>query len=76
MESLFDKVVGLQLYEKETPTQVFFCEYYEIFKNTYFEKHQRMTASVKSRVAIFQESLASPKRNALTCGIFSLGELV
>ena len=25
----------------ETPTQVFSCEYYEIFKNTYFEDHVR-----------------------------------
>ena len=25
---------GLWLYRKETPTQVFSCEYYEIFKNT------------------------------------------
>ena len=25
-------------YQKEVPAQVFFCEYYEIFKNTYFEK--------------------------------------
>ena len=27
-----------------TPTLVFFCEYYEIFKNTCFEKHLRTTA--------------------------------
>ena len=26
---------------KETPTQVFSCEYCEIFKNTYFEEHLR-----------------------------------
>ena len=36
LESLFNNVVGLQLYEKETPTQVFSCEYCEIFKNTFF----------------------------------------
>ena len=24
---------------KNTPTQVFFSKYYEIFKNTYFEEH-------------------------------------
>ena len=34
----------MQLYEKETSTQVFSCEYREIFKNTYFEKHLRMAA--------------------------------
>ena len=27
---------GLQLYEKETPTQVFSCEYCEIFENSFF----------------------------------------
>ena len=34
LESLFNKLAGLQLYQKETPTQVFSCKYYEIFKNT------------------------------------------
>ena len=24
---------------KKTPTQVFYCEYCEIFKNTYFQEH-------------------------------------
>ena len=33
----------------ETPTQVFSCEYYEIFKNTYFEEHLRTAASVDSK---------------------------
>ena len=28
---------GLQLYKKETPTQVFFCEYCENFKSTYLK---------------------------------------
>ena len=79
-ESLFDKVVVLQacnFIKKKTPTQVFFYEYCEIFKNAYFEKHLRTTASVNSRAAVFHESLALPsKRNALTSGICSLGELV
>ena len=30
---------------KKTPTQGFSCEMCEIFKNTYFEEHLRMTAS-------------------------------
>ena len=30
---------------KNTPTQAFFCEFCEIFKNTHFEKHQRTAAS-------------------------------
>ena len=29
---------GLQLYQKETTTQVFFCEICEIFRSTYFEE--------------------------------------
>ena len=38
LESLFDKVAGLKDYifvKKETPAQVFSCEYYEIFKNRF-----------------------------------------
>ena len=30
---------------KETPTQVFSCEYWLIFKNTYFDENLRTTAS-------------------------------
>ena len=30
--------------EKQAPPQVFCCEYCNIFKNTYFEKHLQMTA--------------------------------
>ena len=33
------------LFLKETPIKVFSCEYCEIFKNTYFEKNLRTTAS-------------------------------
>ena len=36
---------GLQLYLKETPTQVFSCELCEIFKNTFFMEHLQTTAS-------------------------------
>ena len=36
MESLSDKVVDLKAC-KETPTQVFFCEYCKIFKSIYFQ---------------------------------------
>ena len=34
--TLFFMPSGLQLYYKETPTQMFFCEIYEIFKNSLF----------------------------------------
>ena len=40
--SLF--LIGLHLYSKDTPTQVFCCEYCQIFKDTYFEEHLRMVA--------------------------------
>ena len=32
---------GMNIYQKEAPKQVFFCEYCEIIKNTYFEKRLR-----------------------------------
>ena len=34
LEPLFNKLTDLQLYQKETPAQVFSCKYYEIFNNT------------------------------------------
>ena len=33
--------------KKETPAQVFVCEFWEIFKNTFFKEHLRRTASEK-----------------------------
>ena len=54
LESLFNKVAGLsealalQLYEKQTPTQVFSCLICEILKSAYFEEYLRTTASVVS----------------------------
>ena len=41
LESHFNKVASLrpETFLKETPTQVFSCECYEIFKNTYFERN-------------------------------------
>ena len=38
-------MVVVAFYQKETPTQLFSCEYCEIFKNTYFEEHLQMAAS-------------------------------
>ena len=40
LESRFNKVADL----KETPTQLFFCKYCEIFRNNYFEEHLRTAA--------------------------------
>ena len=42
LEPLFDKGAELNAFsfiKKETLTQVFSCEYCEIFKNAYFEEH-------------------------------------
>ena len=47
---------GLQLYLKETPTQVFSCKLCDIFKNAYFEEHVR-TASFTLNL-IFKTSTA------------------
>ena len=56
VESLFNKSEGLQLYLKETPTQVFSCKICDIFKNAYFEEHLQ-TASFKLNL-IFKTSTA------------------
>ena len=48
MEYLFAKVAGLKvcdLLKNKTSTQVFSCEYCEIFKNIHFEEHLRTAAS-------------------------------
>ena len=48
MQLLSNKVAGLEAcsFIRETPTQVFSCKYWEIFKNTYFEEHLQMAVSV------------------------------
>ena len=46
-KSLFKQTFSSQasnFIKKETPTQVFFCEFYKIFKNTFFTEHLRATA--------------------------------
>ena len=43
---------GLQVYYKETPTQVFSCEYCEIFQNSYFEEHMQTTASDSYKASV------------------------
>ena len=41
LESLFNKVAGLRATTllKQDSTQVFYCEIWELFKDTYFEEH-------------------------------------
>ena len=43
LQELF-KII-LQLHDKETPTQMFSCEYWKISKSTYLEEHLRTAAS-------------------------------
>ena len=43
LESSFNE--ALQLYQKETPTPEFSCEYCENFKSTYFEEYLQTVAS-------------------------------
>ena len=63
MESLFNKVAGLGLQHKGTPTQVFSCEICEIFKNTYFEEHLRTTASeFIGDTTLFHETILNKKQ--------------
>ena len=47
LQSFSNKVAGLllQLYQKETPTQLPSCEFWEIFKRTFFTEHLRVTHS-------------------------------
>ena len=45
LEYFLNKVAVLN----KTPTQVFSCETCEIFKNTFFAEHLRMTASESSK---------------------------
>ena len=49
LQSIFDKAPDLQTSTllKGEPTQVFKCQYCEIFKNTYFEKRLRTAASIR-----------------------------
>ena len=37
----------MQLYQNDTPAQVFSCKFSEIFKNTYFVEHIQTDAWVK-----------------------------
>ena len=43
----------LEFIKKETRAQVFSCEFCEIFKNTFFTEHLRMTASAETFKEIF-----------------------
>ena len=46
MQHLFNKAAALSLhhFKRDTSTQVFSCEFCEIFKDTFFTEHLHMTA--------------------------------
>ena len=60
LESLFNKVADLQLYQKHTPTQVFSCEYREIFQNNFFYRTPPVaTFGYSNQWKIFREITTS-----------------
>ena len=64
LESLF--LIKLQALRpanmlKETPTQVFSNEIWNIFKNTYFEEHLQTTASVMTAFLLINMILIASK---------------
>ena len=60
LECLFNEVAGLQVCKKQTPTQVFSCEYGEIFTYTYFEDNLRKAASVSLLIFLTTFNLFQP----------------
>ena len=46
---LFRTLLARNFIKRETPTQVFSCEYCEFLENSYFEEHLRTTFSIKTR---------------------------
>ena len=52
LESLFSKVASLEAY-KETPTQMFSCEYCELFKKILFKENNRWLLCVSIMYFIF-----------------------
>ena len=52
--------MSLQLYQKETPTQLFSSEICEFFRNTYFEEHLRTTP----KGHVFVDSPSIRRRNS------------
>ena len=60
-------VLDQQETKKDTPTEVFFCEYFEIIKNIYSEEHLRTAASATSCLFSFKlvHLFKKKKRNFL-----------
>ena len=49
LESLFDKVTGLEVcnFIEKRLQQLCSCKYWKIFKNTYFEEHLQTAVSIR-----------------------------
>ena len=64
--SFFDKVAiaGCNFIKKETPIQMFSCEFCEIFKNTFLPEHLQTTASVDTN-----HSFKTQQRSHISCEI-------
>ena len=62
LESLFNEFAVLQVcnFIKRTQTQLFSCQCFKIFKNTYLEEHLQTTASVISFLMIISFSTILP----------------
>ena len=79
-QSLFDKVVGLQIcnfIKKRLQHRCFSVNIVKFLRTFILKKLLRTTTSVNSTAAVFQKSLALPfKQNTLTSGICNLGKLV
>ena len=54
LESLFNKVAGLR-----APTKMFSCEYYKIFKDSFFMEHLSAAFDYSNPSKIFREITAS-----------------
>ena len=64
----FNEVAGLRsatLYFKKTLAQVFSCEFYEIFKKTFFVQHLWATASgiIKENIQIHLAMIIDQRQN-------------
>ena len=57
--SFFDKVAGCNfIVKKETPMQMFSCEFFETFKNTSFTEHLQTTASIHTKNSFKTEQIS------------------
>ena len=52
--SLFLIKLQLQLYQKETPTQVFSCEVYKFLKNTFFKRTLPIATCASVATTVFE----------------------